>query len=165
MDYLEPFLRAIVGITAVIVLTRINGLRSFAKISAFDFALTVATGSVLASVILPDGSLGVGLASLAAIYFAQRSVSALRARHEVARDLADNAPLLLMDGPEILYDNLRAARVPYSDLLGKLREANVLGFEEVRAVVLETTGDISVLHRPSGRTKLDDALMAQVRRK
>lgn len=165
MDYLEPVLRALVAITVVIALTRLNGLRSFAKMSAFDFALTVATGSVLASVILPGGSLGVGLASLVAIYLSQRTVSVLRARYELARDLADNAPLLLMDGPEILHDNLRAARVPYSDVLAKLREANVFGFDEVHAVVLETTGDISVLHRSPGTTKLDDALMAGVRRK
>lgn len=29
---------------------------------------------------------------------------------------------------------------------GKLREANVLDLSQVRAVILETTGDVSVLH-------------------
>ena len=34
-------------------------------------------------------------------------------------------------------------------MIAKLREANVLDISEVRAVVLETTGDISVLHGES----------------
>ena len=35
--------------TAIIVITRISGLRTFAKMSSFDFASTIAIGSVLAS--------------------------------------------------------------------------------------------------------------------
>ena len=47
-----------------------------------------------------------------------------------------------------------------SDVLAKLREANVLAMTDVRAVVLETTGDISVLH---GDAQVDDILLAGVR--
>ena len=38
--------------TVMIVITRINGLRTFAKMSSFDFAATIAIGSVLASIVL-----------------------------------------------------------------------------------------------------------------
>lgn len=165
MEYLEPTLRAVVSVMAVIALTRVNGLRSFAKMSTFDFALTIATGSVLASVILPAGSSGgVGLAAIVGIFLTQRVVSSLRQRYPSARNLADNKPLLLMDGPQILQENLRRARVPESDLLAKLREANVLHLEQVRAVVLETTGDISVLHGPVDGPELQAGLLSGVRR-
>ncbi len=165
MPYLEPTLRAAAAVIVVIALTRLNGLRSFAKMSAFDFALTIATGSVLASVILPSGSTpGVGLAAIAGIFVVQRVVSVVRQRSTRVKHLADNAPLLLMDGPRILHDNLRAARVPESDVLAKLRAANVLSVETVRAVVLETTGDISVLHGPSSDPDLDEGLLRGVRR-
>lgn len=46
----------------------------------------------------------------------------------------------------MLHDNMRKARVTESDLWSKLREANVLNLNQVRAVVFEATGDISVLH-------------------
>jgi len=55
--------------------------------------------------------------------------------------------LLLMDGAEIIHQNLKSARVHEDQLIAKLREANVYNFNQVIAVVLETTGDISVLHR------------------
>lgn len=46
----------------------------------------------------------------------------------------------------MLHENLKKARLTENDVLAKLREANVLQFSDVRAVILEATGDVSVLH-------------------
>ncbi len=73
----------------------------------------------------------------------------------------DNQPLLLMDGPIIIEDNLRKGRVAKSDLRAKLREANVVELSEVKVVIFETTGDISVLHKSHDRP-IDDFLMEDV---
>lgn len=45
-----------------------------------------------------------------------------------------------------MHDALRKTCVSEEDLIAKLWEANACHFSEVRAVVLETTGDVSVLH-------------------
>jgi uncharacterized membrane protein YcaP (DUF421 family) len=65
-----------------------------------------------------------------------------------------------MDGDAILRGNLNRARMTVEELNGKLREANVLNYGQVRAVVLETTGDVSVLH---GDGDLDPDLLRDVR--
>ncbi len=75
----------------------------------------------------------------------------------------DNSPLLLMDGSTVIEDNLRKARVTRGDLRSKLREANITRLSQVKAVVFETTGDISVLHE-SGDGTLDLWLMQDVER-
>ena len=49
---LWPFIDAILMVLVLIGLTRAVGLRSFSKMSGYDFAITVAMGSVLASVIV-----------------------------------------------------------------------------------------------------------------
>lgn len=55
---------------AVILFTRIAGKRSFSKMSSFDFAMTVAVGSILASTILNSSvSLMEGVVGLAAAMF------------------------------------------------------------------------------------------------
>ncbi len=72
----------------------------------------------------------------------------------------DNEPLVLMVEGEVIAENLRRARVTRDDVLEKLRQANVHRLSDVRAVVLETTGDVSVL---SGDVPLDDALLDDVR--
>ena len=51
-----------------------------------------------------------------------------------------------------------------ADLLAKLREANVLSFHQVHAVVMETTGDVSVLHGTGDEDTDIDAMIDGVRR-
>ncbi len=142
------------GLYAVlIVLVRLVGLRSFSKMSSFDFAMTVAVGSVLASTIVaPTPALPQAAVALASLFGVQLVIASLRKRTRWAERLVDNEPLIIMVGDQILHDNLRQARVTENDLWAKLREANVLDPVQVRAVVVETTGDISVLHGdPDGR--------------
>jgi uncharacterized membrane protein YcaP (DUF421 family) len=62
--------------------------------------------------------------------------------------MMENEPVLLMRDGVVQEGNMRKTRVTCDDLFAKLRAANVLQLSEVRAVVLETTGDISVLHGP-----------------
>lgn len=146
---------------ALLALTRLAGLRSFSKMSSFDFATTVAFGSIIASTLLsknpPLASAAFGLAVL---YGLQYTVS--RARHVSPRiqRLVDNEPLLLMAGERVLEANLRIARVTEDDLRSKLRMAGVTDRRQVLAVVFETTGDCSVLCR--GDT-LDPWLLSEVR--
>lgn len=155
------FLTSIGVYAALIALVRLNGLRSFSKMSSHDFAITVAIGSVIAStVVAPSPSLGNGVVALVALFVAQRALSSLR-RH-VERSPVDNRPLLLMRDGRILDDNLARAQVTHADLMAKLREANVMRMSEVRAVVMEATGDVSVLH--GRREAFDEALIAGVDR-
>ena len=82
---------------AIILFTRLNGLRTFSKMSSFDFAITVATGSVIAStVVSPTPSLLEGAVALAALLACQRLVSWLRSNTSVS--VTDNEPVLLMAG-------------------------------------------------------------------
>lgn len=144
--------------TAVITYTRIAGLRSFSKMSSFDFASTVAIGSIMATVAVTEASLVNGFLGLATLFVAQVVVALLRRRTTFER-LVDNQPVLLMRGPHVLEDNLRRSRVTHADIRAKLREANVTHPDQILAVVLETTGDVSVLH---GEGPLDVDLLEGV---
>ena len=158
-------LDAFAMLAVVIVVVRITGLRAFAKMSSFDFAVTVAVGSVLASVLMSKGQSFVhGLVVIAALFAAQVAVAVGRMASERFQGATDNEPLMLMDGARMLEANMRSARVTRDDLVAKLREANVLDLAQVRAVVLETTGDISVLHGDPDGAALSDALLEGVRR-
>tara|TARA_R110000787_G_scaffold187716_2_gene299542 strand:+ start:3910 stop:4464 length:555 start_codon:yes stop_codon:yes gene_type:complete len=148
---------------ALIVLTRLAGVRSFSKMSGFDFAVTVSIGSVLASVILTkDPPLAQGITALACLFALQMGVAALRVYSDTFEGSTNNKPRLIMANGEMLRDQMSKAKITESDLLGKLREANVLDFSQVDAAVAETTGDISVLHRARGDTPLAANLLEGV---
>ena len=149
---------------AVIVYTRIFGKRSFSKMSSFDFAMTVAVGSLIATTILSHSvSLLEGIFGCFMIYAIQL-LAAICRRWEPFKKAIDNSPLLLMDGSTILEDNLRKARVSKGDLRSKLREANVLSLSEVQAVVFETTGDIVVIHSNNADAHIEPWLLTDVNR-
>lgn len=143
---------------AVIVIVRINGLRSFSKMSAFDFAVTVAVGSLVASVAAAQVALAAGATAVAVLLAAQWTVAKLRMSGALG-GLVDNTPTVLVANGRFIAEHLRRTRVTELDVRAKLRAANVARMEDVQAVVLETTGDISVLH---GSEPLDPDLLRGV---
>ncbi|MDF1871241.1 DUF421 domain-containing protein [Vannielia sp.] len=157
---LDILLRALLlstfAVSWVILVVRVIGLRAFSKMTAFDFVVTVAIGSLLAGASQSTDWSGFAQASLAsaALLGVQYIVARLRRASEAFENVVQNAPVLLMRDGEILTSALSATRVAEDDLVAKLREANVLNLSEVRAVVLETTGDISVLHGDSLQERL-----------
>ncbi|MDT0681895.1 DUF421 domain-containing protein [Roseicyclus sp. F158] len=165
MTYIEPFLRALVAVPVLILIVRMNGLRSFSKMSSFDFALTVATGSLLATTIVDTrSSLVTALIGIASVFFVQRVIATFRRHAPDTQRVFDNSPLLLMENGEIFEANLKAARLTRTDLMAKLREAGIVSLGQVRAVVLETTGDVSVLSGEPGGPGVEEPIMLGVRR-
>ncbi len=151
---------AAVGLTTVIVLARLHGLRSFAKMAPHDFATTVAIGSVLAGTAMASVPLFQGMAALVGLFIAQLFYQ--RWRIHGGDRFIDNTPVLLMRGQTVQWQALHTTGVTTDDLRAKLREANVLHYGQVRAVVLESTGDIAVLHGSDDETLLDPDLLADV---
>ena len=155
----KVFLTILAIFTIVIIITRISGLRTFAKMSSFDFASTIAIGSIIATIILnPDQSILKGGVALAGILFFQTVFAFLVRKIPAFEKLATNKPMLIMKDGEILEKNLHSTNMSEEDLIAKLREANVIHFDEVRAVVLESTGDVSVLHTSEDKELMDKML-------
>lgn len=149
---------AVLMVVATIVIIRIVGLRSLAKMSSFDFAVTVAIGSIIATVVVSSTPVANGVFGVAGLLAVQAVIALLRQRTAVEK-VVDNTPMLLMRDGRFLEHAMGRVRVTKSDVIAKLREANVLQLDEVRAVVLETTGDISVLH---GHDPVDELLFDNV---
>ena len=145
----------------VVMLIRLNGLRSLSKMTNFDFVMTVAMGSLVASA----GQVSEWLpfiqisAAMAALFIFQNIASRMRRASDTIENAMQNDPVLLMKDGEICDKALKQERVAESDLIAKLREANALDMSKIKAVVLETTGDVSVLHGD----ELDEELLFGVK--
>ncbi|GAB3460207.1 DUF421 domain-containing protein [Streptomonospora sediminis] len=160
---------ALVGVTApiaylaLIAFSRVAGLRSFSQMTNFDLAATVAFGSMLATTVVnPDVSLLQGALALAVLFAVQAVVAKVRSRFRMER-LLENRPLLLMSDSRTLAQNLSKARMTENDLRSKLRLAGVTNVEQVSAVVLETTGDVSVLLKNMDGRPMDPDILSSVR--
>ncbi|WP_027880598.1 DUF421 domain-containing protein [Mesoflavibacter zeaxanthinifaciens] len=166
-DIKDPIWQTVVGsliiFVVIIIVTRIIGLRSFAKFTAYDFAFTVAIGSIISSTLTSSTSITHGAVAITSLLVLTLISSYLQKKIPKFSALISNKPILLMDGNTILYNNLKHSRIEKSQLIAKLREANVLDFNQVEAVVLESTGDISVLHKTKEGIELNKQLLDGVR--
>lgn len=143
----------------VIALTRLAGVRSLAKMSAFDFAATVAVGSTVSSVLTGSVPLAAGGLGLVLLFAMQYALASLR-RRDLLLGLVDNRPMLLMAGPKVLDAHLRHVRLSRAELWSQLRKSGIHSRDEVQVVVFETSGDLSVVRAGE---PLDHELLEGVR--
>lgn len=136
-----------VGIySACYLMVRGLGQRALSRWATFDSVIAMALGAVLGRVVLGyTPSLAAGIIGLATMFALLRLE--VRLRRTRFGTLLSSAPMLLMAGPDIVTQNLARAGIQDVELFAKLREAGVRNFSEVAAVILEPTGDISVLRR------------------
>lgn len=134
----------------LILFTRLMGLRSFSKLSSYDFAMTVAIGSILTSTILSDSpSLSQGLVAVAVLFLIQGTISVIRRKSKPLKSLIDNQAIILMAHGEYFCDNLKEANLTKNDVQEVLRKNGLKSKSEVFAVIMETTGDMSVIKQDS----------------
>jgi uncharacterized membrane protein YcaP (DUF421 family) len=141
-------LTGMITYVALLVILRVSGKRTLAKLNAFDLVVTVALGSTLATVVLnSDVSIAEGIASFAVLVVAQLTVAWLSVRLTVVRRLVKSEPtLLLLDGM-LLDDHLRRQRVSAEEVRQAVRSSGQGDVSAVGAVVLETDGTLSVVPR------------------
>ena len=159
---LRGLLLTAVAVVWTILLVRIVGLRAFSKMTASDFVATIATGSLIAQA----GTRAElqeflqSLVAIAGVFLIQWLLSKARRQSQTLDGALTNEPVLLMESGAFLEEAMAHSRVTRASVLEKLRAAGVTDLASVQAVVMETTGDISVI---SGKS-LDPELMKGVRR-
>ena len=150
-------LAALLIYLVLILYSRLVGPRSFAQLTAFDFAVTVALGAIVGATATDTATLPFGIIGLTVLFALRWSVAMAR-QHGLSR-LVDNDPVLVMRGPEILQEHLDRSKLTEADLRQSLRKAGITRLEQVEAVVLERDGSISVLRSD---IPLDSYLLAGV---
>ena len=139
----------VIGVLAyasLILLLRASGKRTLSKMNAFDFIVTVALGSTLASVLLSKSvALADGVLAFIVLIGLQFILTWLSVRVPAVSRLVKAEPTLLIYQGEFLRAAMRAQRVTEQELLAALRQSGVPGVREAAAVVLENDGSFSVL--------------------
>lgn len=144
---------ALCAYVALLVFLRTSGKRSTGKFNMFDWVVTVALGSMLASTILSDEiPLASGLVGFASLLGLQFVFSWLSVRSPLFRNLIKAEPKLLFHGGRFLDRNMRAERITEEEVRAAARESGIGSLRDVAAVVLETNAELSVIGKtPDGR--------------
>jgi len=147
---LRVLLVGTIAYSALVILLRVSGKRTLAKLNAFDLIVTVALGSTLATVLLSKSvALVEGLAAFGLLAGLQYLVAWLSVRSPKFSDFVKSEPSLLVHRGRFLESAMRAQRVTRAEVLAALRSAGAADPEQVAAVVLETDGSLSVIRGAS----------------
>ncbi|MGR4067989.1 DUF421 domain-containing protein [Billgrantia sp. C5P2] len=143
---LRTALLGVLGYVSLVFLLRVSGRRTLSKMNAFDLVVTVALGSVLATVMLSkDVTLVQGALAFALLVGMQYLVTWASVRWRWVRQLVTGEPALLFFQGEYLPSALLKARVTKDEVRAAARAAGMADLSEIAAVILETDGSFSVL--------------------
>jgi len=136
---------------ALVLLLRVSGKRTLSKMNAFDFIVTVALGSTLATVLLSkDVALAESITAFALLIGLQYLITWLSVRSRSVENLVKAEPTLLLFQGRFLHEALRRQRVTEAEVRAALRSQSVANVEDAGAVVLETDGSLTVLELQEG---------------
>ncbi len=128
------------------VVLRVSGKRTLAKLNAFDFVVTVALGSTLATILLNSTvSWAEGAVALAVLAGLQFLVAVVASRVPAARSVVTAQPTFIVRDGAVLDGALREQRVAPAEVRQAVRGAGYGDLRQVAAVVLETDGTLNVI--------------------
>ncbi len=148
---------SVLAYAALIAILRVAGKRSLAKLNAFDWVVTVALGSTLATVLLSKSvPLLEGLLAFAMLVGLQWVVARLSVEWTWFSRVIRNEPRLLVRDGRYRHDAMNSERVTRAEVDSVIRAAGIGSLGDVAAVVLETDGSMSVIARSSAPVDLLD---------
>jgi uncharacterized membrane protein YcaP (DUF421 family) len=109
---------AVLTYGALVLLIRVAGKRTLAKMNVFDFVFVIALGSALASTVLSSGTtLAEGVVGIGVLISVQYAFSWLAVRSSRLERLINGEPRLLVRRGELLREAMRRERVTEEEIL------------------------------------------------
>jgi uncharacterized membrane protein YcaP (DUF421 family) len=135
---------------SVVVALRLGERRTLADMTAYDFAVAVALGTVIGrTATSASPSYAQGIVAVITLLAVHNALSWLRMRFPRIRRLIEHGPIVLVRHGGTDGRALAQARVTADDIDAALRQHGLAGVGEASLVVLESSGAFSVVARSS----------------
>lgn len=142
----EKLLRSVVVYGFLLASFRIAGKRQLGQMTPFDLIVLLIISNVVQNALIGnDNSLGGGLVGAATILVLNSLVARVTFRSKTAQRLVEHAPTVLVRHGRILSANLERERLSLSEFHAALRREGVVTVSELRYVLLEQDGHLSVI--------------------
>ncbi|WP_054636533.1 DUF421 domain-containing protein [Thalassobacillus sp. C254] len=130
----------------LIFMLRISGKRTLSKMNMFDFIITIALGSTVATILLNEEvTYAEGVAALAMLIILQFIVTSLSVRVSAVNRLIKAEPRLLYYDGNFNIEAMKKERINKDEIKQAVRTNGQPSLHHVKAVVLETDGSLSVI--------------------
>ena len=143
------YIRTIILYLVLILVIRMMGKRQIGEMEPAEFVVTMLVAN-LAAIPMQDAGIPLltGLIPILTVLGVELVLSWLMLQSGALRRLFCGKPVFLIDNGRLLQSNLRLTRVTLDELMGKLREKDILDMTQVQYAILETDGNLSVFPYP-----------------
>lgn len=146
------YIRTVFLYLILIFSVRLMGKRQIGEMEPTEFVVTMLVAN-LASIPMQDGGIPLfsGLVPILTVLGMELVLSGLTMHSIFFRRLLCGKPVILIENGKIIQNNLRRTRVTLDELVGHLREKDILELKSVQFAILETNGNLSVFPYPKDR--------------
>lgn len=147
---------------SIVILLKVSGKRTLSKMNAFDFVVTIALGSVLASVALYKNiPLADGVTAFIVFIGFQFLFSWLSVRVKAFKKLITSRPSLIFYKGNFEYPSMKKERITVEEVYSAVRQSGYSSLDGIDIIILETTGDMSIIEKTTNQkeTVFEDVQM------
>ena len=143
-------IRAVVLFFFVFLVTRIIGRRELSSLEPFDLILLIVIGDAIQQG-LTQGDYSVTGAFIVVGTFAilQVIVSYVSYRFPRLRPVVDGEPIVIVQDGKAIERNLKRERITVAEVMVAARQQQVAALDDIAWGVLETSGKISIIPKPT----------------
>lgn len=143
------YFRTLILYLVLILVVRLMGKRQIGEMEPAEFVVTMLVAN-LASIPMQDGGIPLfsGLIPILTVLGLELVLSWGTLRSQGFRRILCGKPVILIENGQILQDALRQTRITLDELMGHLRQKDVLNPLNVQFAILETNGTLSVFPYP-----------------
>ena len=143
-------IRALVLYAFVFILTRVVGRRELSSLQPFDLILLIVLGdSIQQGLTQDDYSVTGAIIVVGTIAALQVATSYVSFRIPRLRPALDGLPIVVVEDGKPIQKNLHRERITVDELAQEMRQQQIASLDEVQWAVLETSGAISFIKKPS----------------
>lgn len=143
------YFRTLILYLVLILVIRLMGKRQIGQMEPAEFVVTMLVAN-LASIPMQDGGIPLfsGLVPILTVLGVELVLSWATLRSLWFRRLLCGKPVILIENGRILQQQLQNTRITLDELMGHLREKDILNPQQVQYAILETNGTLSVFPYP-----------------
>ena len=142
----------------LLLIMRLMGKRELGQIQTFELVISMIIADTAAVPIYDENaSLLNALVSVSILFLMHMIISFINMRSVKGREIFCGKPRILINKGRIEEEALKKESITINELQERLREKDVFNLGDVEYVILETSGQISVVPKPEKRAlKIED---------
>lgn len=155
---METVLRIVFLYFFLLIMLRCLGKRELAELSPFELTLIMLIPEISSQALTrEDYSMTNAVIGLSTMFTLVLGSSILAYRFRKVRDITEGKPVVVVRHGKIIADHLDKERVSIDDIVAEMRGAGIEKFTDLKWVIVETDGKISVVPYDQNQMNQNDS--------